>query len=249
MGAAGGGAAGGGGGAAAAGAAAGGGGRRAARLVGERSALKGYGQGAAERKDDWGSYAKTNAPPLLGRSVVIGGLLARPELNGTRGVAASHNAETGRYNVSLPKGEVIALKPANLSVSGEGGEGGGGGGMGEAAKAAVEKAEAEKKASIGARMAAKRNAKGVGWAKKGIDGQTQGGLGGMFASEEKRQEVERRRAANNISEDYDPMAAPIPSGGGSPDNALAELGAELGDILNEGMGRPKIGSPLASVAN
>ena len=163
-----------------------------------------------DAKDDWGGYAgdyasarpASSAPPLVGRSVVLNGLIARPELNGTRGIALSFNPETGRYNVQMPKGEFIALKPANLTSASEGGGMGGSGGGGRgSAEAEAAKATA-KKASIGARMAQKRNAKGIAWSKAGGDG---GGLSGMFASDEKRQEVAARRANNPISEDYDPM--------------------------------------------
>ena len=174
-----------------------------ARLVGERAALKTAGERRkeAKEKDDWGSYASvhrpgvSSGPPLLGRSVLVSGLIARPELNGTRGVAVTYNAETGRYNVRMPQGEVIALKPTNLAAATEGSTGFGEAGSAEA-KAAAEAKEKERKASIGQRMAAKRNAKGIGWASKSS-------VSGMFASEGKRQEAAARRASNPIKEDYD----------------------------------------------
>ena len=174
-----------------------------ARLVGERAALKTAGERRkeAKEKDDWGSYASvhrpgvSSGPPLLGRSVLVSGLIARPELNGTRGVAVTYNAETGRYNVRMPQGEVIALKPTNLAAATEGSTGFGEAGSAEA-KAAAEAKEKERKASIGQRMAAKRNAKGIGWASKSS-------VSGMFASEGKRQGGCGRRASNPIKEDYD----------------------------------------------
>ena len=107
----------------------------------------------------------------------------------------TYNAETGRYNVRMPQGEVIALKPTNLAAATEGSTGFGEAGSAEA-KAAAEAKEKERKASIGQRMAAKRNAKGIGWAIKSS-------VSGMFASEGKRQEAAARRASNPIKEDYD----------------------------------------------
>ena len=43
-------------------------------------------------------------PPLLTKRVRISGLTARPELNGQCGVAASYDAEAGRYAVQLDGG-------------------------------------------------------------------------------------------------------------------------------------------------
>ena len=52
--------------------------------------------------------------PLLGQRVVLGGLSARPELNGQRGVAQSF--EGGRYAVELEGGgESVRVRPGNLS--------------------------------------------------------------------------------------------------------------------------------------
>lgn len=56
--------------------------------------------------------------PLLGRRVVVAGLKARAELNGAEGLAHSHNASSGRYNVLVDGGtELLALKPDNLAAA------------------------------------------------------------------------------------------------------------------------------------
>ena len=39
------------------------------------------------------------AAPLVGQRVVIDGLSSKPELNGTKGTAASFDEAKGRYNV------------------------------------------------------------------------------------------------------------------------------------------------------
>ena len=55
------------------------------------------------------------SPNLSGRRVRIGGLQARPELNGRCGVARRFNAAKGRYEVAVEgEAEVVLLKPANL---------------------------------------------------------------------------------------------------------------------------------------
>ena len=198
------------------------------RLVGDKTALKhdpskAKAKGGDDDDGSWGKYGKGDlgssdrysggGAPLLGRLVKIDGLLARPALNGTTGTCTSYNAETGRYNVQQAKGETIALKPSNLTPTSAPAGGGGGGGGGEdgedgedgsgssytpSAEAAKAKADAEamRKKSIGQRMATKRNTKGIACMK---------GMGGMFASEEKRQQKAAARAANPISEDYDPV--------------------------------------------
>ena len=54
--------------------------------------------------------------PLLGQRVVLGGLSARPELNGQRGEARSF--EGGRYAVALEGGgESVRVRPGNLSLA------------------------------------------------------------------------------------------------------------------------------------
>ena len=156
--------------------------------------------------------ARAGTPSLVGRSVIIEGLLARPALNGSRGVCTSYNSETGRYNVQLPKGEVIALRPLNLagatdapatiSTGGtDGKDSAMGGTRGLAAETDKDGWDRQKKTSIGARMAAKRNAKGISWASKGVNG-TGAGISGSFASEEKRQSA-TEKAARRITEDFD----------------------------------------------
>ena len=157
------------------------------------------GDGAAEAYSGGGAL-------LLGKLALIDGLIARPALNGTRGVCTSFNVETGRYNVQLPKGETIALRPSNLTALsdardrlGGSGAGGGSGGYTPSAEADAAKRSQEetRRKSIGQRLAAQRNAKGIACMK---------GMSGAFASEEKRQQKAAQRAANPISEDYDPIA-------------------------------------------
>jgi len=71
--------------------------------------------------------------PLVGRRVVVSGLTSKPELNGTKGTAASFDEDRGRYNVKLDStGSFMALKPASLTAETSddahfsGGAGGGG---------------------------------------------------------------------------------------------------------------------------
>ena len=52
---------------------------------------------------------------LVGQRVVIDGLVAKPEHNGTQGAALSFDPTSGRYNVQLDStGTILALKPQNL---------------------------------------------------------------------------------------------------------------------------------------
>lgn len=62
-----------------------------------------------------GSTNTYEAPPLVGKMVIINGLLARPELNGLVGDCQSFDAGRGRYCVVV-KGETMALKPSNLEL-------------------------------------------------------------------------------------------------------------------------------------
>jgi ankyrin repeat protein len=52
--------------------------------------------------------------PLLGRRVVINGLVARPELNGRTGTAVSFDDDKGRYSVELDDTSSFMIKPCNL---------------------------------------------------------------------------------------------------------------------------------------
>ena len=67
--------------------------------------------------------AKPSAPPtpsLVGRRVRIGGLQARPELNGRCGVAELFDVAKGRYKVAVEgEAEAVMLKPANLQYVGK----------------------------------------------------------------------------------------------------------------------------------
>jgi hypothetical protein len=65
---------------------------------------------------------KVPPPPLLGKSVVLGLLKAKPEYNGSWGVIAGEegafNRQSGRYTVTVThgggKGQLLNLKPENL---------------------------------------------------------------------------------------------------------------------------------------
>ena len=52
--------------------------------------------------------------PLVGKQVLVHGLVAKPELNDRTGTAAGWDSERGRYSVRLQDGSTVALKPANL---------------------------------------------------------------------------------------------------------------------------------------
>jgi hypothetical protein len=53
--------------------------------------------------------------PLLGRRVVINGLVAKPELNGRTGTAVSFDDDKGRYSVELDgTSSSLLIKPCNL---------------------------------------------------------------------------------------------------------------------------------------
>lgn len=57
------------------------------------------------------------AAPLVGQRVKIDGLVAKPELNGTEGLALSFDDGKGRYNVQMDAtGSSMALKPTALSA-------------------------------------------------------------------------------------------------------------------------------------
>jgi hypothetical protein len=70
------------------------------------------------------------AHALIGQRVRITGLSSRPALNGKQGVAESFNAQTGRYNVFLDGGELVALLPARVEPVRGGAPGARGGGAG-----------------------------------------------------------------------------------------------------------------------
>ena len=52
--------------------------------------------------------------PLVGKQVLVHGLVAKPELNDRTGTAAGWDSARGRYSVRLQDGSTVALKPANL---------------------------------------------------------------------------------------------------------------------------------------
>jgi hypothetical protein len=52
--------------------------------------------------------------PLLGRRVVIDGLVAKPELNGRTGTAVSFDIAKGRYSVELDDTTSLMIKSCNL---------------------------------------------------------------------------------------------------------------------------------------
>ena len=86
------------------------------------AALRAYAerQAQAEARPDGsnddanGSSASEADAPLVGKRVLISGLLARPDLNGSVGEAVSFSAGNGRYTVNV-NGEQIALRSANLA--------------------------------------------------------------------------------------------------------------------------------------
>lgn len=51
-----------------------------------------------------------------GQVVVVMGLQSKPHLNGSKGKIVCWDSMRGRYNVSLNDGDVLSLKPANLSM-------------------------------------------------------------------------------------------------------------------------------------
>ena len=57
---------------------------------------------------------KMERAPLVGKQVLVHGLVAKPELNQRTGTAAGWDSERGRYSVRLQDGSTVALKPANL---------------------------------------------------------------------------------------------------------------------------------------
>ena len=58
---------------------------------------------------------KKQDTPLLGRRVVINGLVAKPELNGRTGTAVSFDSGKGRYSVELDgTSSSFMIKPCNL---------------------------------------------------------------------------------------------------------------------------------------
>jgi hypothetical protein len=58
---------------------------------------------------------KKQETPLLGRRVVINGLVAKPELNGHTGTAVSFDDDKGRYSVELDDTfSSLMIKPCNL---------------------------------------------------------------------------------------------------------------------------------------
>ena len=85
-----------------------------------KTKIAGSAASAATALDDAGasSTPKGESPTLallVGQRVRIHGLVGRPELNGTCGLARSFDAQTGRYAVRLDAdGTRVALKPANL---------------------------------------------------------------------------------------------------------------------------------------
>ena len=52
--------------------------------------------------------------PLIGKPVLVHGLVSKPELNNRTGTAAGWDEERGRYSVRLQDGSLLALMPANL---------------------------------------------------------------------------------------------------------------------------------------
>ena len=74
----------------------------------------------AQRKGHTGIAAlirnRMQETPLLGRCVIINGLVAKPELNGRTGTAVSFDDDTARYSVELDETSTLMIKPCNLSL-------------------------------------------------------------------------------------------------------------------------------------
>jgi len=63
----------------------------------------------------WPSDPRPPSAPLVGKTVRVGGLGSRPDLNGATAVAESFNSATGRYNLRIASsGEKLAALPANM---------------------------------------------------------------------------------------------------------------------------------------
>jgi len=68
-----------------------------------------------ETSDATTDLNSSGTAPLVGKTVVISGLLGRPDLNGLVGEAGVFNTEAGRYAVTVA-GETVALRSTNLQV-------------------------------------------------------------------------------------------------------------------------------------
>ena len=83
------------------------------------AALRAYAQREADTRGEAGGASTdgdaSNSAPLVGKRVLISGLLSRPDLNGLIGEAIAFSSEKGRYTVSV-NGEELALKASNLQV-------------------------------------------------------------------------------------------------------------------------------------
>ena len=62
---------------------------------------------------------KEHYAPLLGRCVVINGLVSKPELNGRAGTALSFDYDKARYSVELDGTSSFMVKPCNLFLAEE----------------------------------------------------------------------------------------------------------------------------------
>ena len=60
------------------------------------------------------SSPNPSAVGLVGKQVLVHGLVAKPELNSRTGTANAWDSERGRYSVRLQDGSFLSLKPANL---------------------------------------------------------------------------------------------------------------------------------------
>ena len=73
------------------------------------------------REDQVGLHQDNDSSPLfplLGRRVVINGLVAKPEHNGRTGSAVSFDEDAGRYSVELDDtSSSLVIKPCNLHSS------------------------------------------------------------------------------------------------------------------------------------
>ena len=65
-----------------------------------------------------GAASKDGSLDYDGKYVTLTGLTGRADLNGERGWVTLYDEKAGRYHVELELGETVALKPANLTLTG-----------------------------------------------------------------------------------------------------------------------------------
>ena len=84
------------------------------RAIRPRVSRMGCAGSSEETKEALISPAPAGSAHQLGDSVVLSGLVNKPELNGAVASIQSFEAATGRYTVKLQDGQLMALKAENL---------------------------------------------------------------------------------------------------------------------------------------